>query len=56
MKRPIIDFIDRMILINYEEGKSNLNGKYIRRRINALKLRRMILNPIFNSKRKEAND
>ena len=56
MKRPRIDFIDRMILIEYEQGKSSFNGRYIRRRINALKLKRMLLKPIINSKRQAAND
>ncbi len=56
MKRPRIDFIDRMILIEYETGESNFNGSHVRNKIKWLKLRRFLANR-FNNKRKrtEAN-
>lgn len=56
MKRPRIDFIDRMILIEYETGKSAFSGSHVRKRINWLKLRRFFANRFNNKrKRKEAN-
>ena len=57
MKRPRIDYLDRMILIEYETGQADFNGVNVRNRIKYLKLRRFLANR-FNHKRKskEGND
>ena len=56
MKRPKIDFIDRMILIEYEQGESNFSGTHVRNRINWLKLKRFLAKRFnIKRKRKEAN-
>ena len=57
MKKPRIDFIDRMILIEYETGESNFNGSHVRNRIKWLKLRRFFAGRNKHKRiRKEAND
>lgn len=56
MRRPRIDYLDRMILIAYENGEANFNGVNVRNRIKYLKLRRFLANRFINkSKRIEAN-
>lgn len=56
MRRPRIDYLDRMILIAYETGEANFNGVNVRNRIKYLKLRRFLANRFINkSKRIEAN-
>jgi hypothetical protein len=57
MRRPRIDYLDRMILIAYEKGEANFNGVNVRNRIKYLKLRRFLANRFINkSKRIEGND
>ncbi len=57
MKRPRIDYLDRMILIEYETGKADFNGVNVRNRIKYLKLRRFLANRFINKrKRLAAND
>jgi len=55
MKRPRIDYLDRMILIEYETGEADFNGVSVRNRIKRLKLRRLLANR-FNYKRKRAGE
>ncbi len=57
MRRPIIDYLDRMILIEYETGEANFSGVSVKNRIKYLKLRRFFANRFINkSKRLEKND
>lgn len=57
MRRPRIDYLDRMILIAYESGEANFNGVNVKNRIKYLKLRRFLANRFINkSKRIEGND
>jgi len=57
MRRPRIDYLDRMILIAYETGEANFKGVNVRNRIKYLKLRRFLANRFINkSKRLERND
>jgi len=57
MKRPRIDYLDRMILIEYETGEADFNGVNVRNRIKYLKLRRFLANRFINKrKRLEKND
>ena len=57
MRRPRIDYLDRMILIAYETGEANINGVNVKNRIKYLKLRRFLANRFINkSKRLEGND
>lgn len=57
MRRPRIDYLDRMILIAYETGEANFKGVNVRNRIKYLKLRRFLANRFINkSKRLEKND
>ena len=55
MKRPKIDFIDRMLLIEYENGTADFNGVSVRKRIKRLRFRRLLANR-FNYKRKRAGE
>ena len=55
MKRPRIDFLDRMILIEYETGLADFSGVGVRNRIKRLRLRRYLANR-FNYKRKRAGE
>ena len=57
MRRPRIDYLDRMILIEYETGNANFSGVNVKNRIKYLKLRRFLANRFINkSKRLEKND
>ena len=57
MRRPRIDYLDRMILIAYETGEANFKGVNVKNRIKYLKLRRFLANRFINkSKRLEKND
>jgi hypothetical protein len=57
MRRPRIDYLDRMILIAYETGEANFSGVNVKNRIKYLKLRRFFANRFINkSKRLEKND
>jgi len=57
MKRPRIDYLDRMILIEYETGEADFNCVNVRNRIKYLKLRRFLANRFINKrKRVEGND
>ena len=55
MKRPRIDYLDRMILIEYETGEADFNGVNVINRIKYLRFRRLLANR-FNYKRKRAGE
>jgi len=57
VKKPRVDYLDRMILIEYETGEANFSGIHVRNRIKYLKLRRFLANRFnYKRKRKEGND